>query len=173
MATQPGWETEELDAQAWNFCWLGDDLLPGIVEVTSKKARGIDQHKAKGTDGKHLEDEGYEGGDVTIRLRLINDEQWQAYQKILPNLDPEQVGGLKRPLTILHPEPNAKGITTVYVTDISGDAPTSKSGKVETIQCKQFFPVVKNKKSSKTPKGTGADAHPIVIPPDLNIQTFG
>lgn len=173
MSAQPGWETEDLDANAWNVCWLGNDLLPGIAEVTCDKERGIDQHKAKGTDGKFLEDEGYEGGDVVIRLRIINDEQWQAYQLLLPRIDPEQIGGLKRPVAILHPEPNSKGITTVYVRKIAGEPPTSKSGKVEVITCTQFFPVVKNKKTSKTPKGSGADAHPIVIPPDLNVNTFG
>jgi hypothetical protein len=172
VAEQPGWETEGIDAQAWNFCWLGDDLLPGIVEVTSRKSRAIDKHKSKGTDGCFLEDEGYEGGSVTIRLTLINAEQWQAYQDLLTNIDPEQIGGLKRPLSILHPEPNAKGITTVYVTEISGGHPSSASGKVEVIECEQYFPVVKPKKTSKNPKERGKEGSEIVIPPDLEVNTF-
>src|SRR5690606_595899 len=173
MAAQPGWEVEGLDAQAWNFCWLGGKLLPGIVEVTCDKSRAIDQHKPKGTDGNFLEDEGYSGGTVTIRITMINDVQWQAYQALLPSIDPEQIGGLKQPHAILHPEPNSKGIKTVYGKKISGAPPTSKSGKVEVIECQQFFPQVKKTKTSKTAKGKEADAHPIVILPDLLINTFG
>ena len=173
MAAQPGWEVEGLDAQAWNFCWLGGKLLPGVVEVTSDKARKVDKQTPKGTDGNFLADEGYAGGTVQIRITMINDEQWQAYQALLPSIDPEQVGGLKRPLEIVHPEPNSKGIKTIFVEKISGSPPTSKSGKVETLDCQQWFPEVKKAKTSKTAKGQGADAHPIVIPPSLEINTFG
>lgn len=172
MSAQTGWEVEELDAQAWNFVWLGDSLLPGIAEVTSDKGRAIDKHKSKGVDGNYLEDEGYEGGTVTIRLRIINDEQWQAYQAMLPSIDPEQIGGLKQPLAILHPEPNSKGINTVYVTRINGGHPSSSAGKVEIIECEQFFPIVKKKKTSKNPKSRGKEQE-IVIPPDLEVTTFG
>jgi hypothetical protein len=173
MASTPGWEVEGLDAQAWNFCRIGGKLLPGIVEVTCDKSRKVDKQSPKGTDGNFLKDEGYDGGKVTIKVTIINDEQWQAYQELLPSIDPEQVGGLKRPHEILHPEPNSKGIKTVFVTKISGSPPTAKSGKVETIECEQWFPAPKPKKSSDKPGGQGADAHPIIIPPDLVINTFG
>lgn len=172
MAAQPGWEVEGLEAQAWNFCWIGEDLLPGIVEVTSSKSRAVDQHKPKGTDGKNLEDEGYDGGKVTIRITIANEEQWQEYQKLLPKLDPEQLGGLKRPQEIIHPEPNAKGIKVIYVKEINGGHPSSRDGKVETLECLQFFPALKKKKTSKTPKERGKSDE-ITIPPDLNVNTFG
>lgn len=173
MAQQPGWDTGRQEALAWEFCWLGDDLLPGVVEVTSDKGRDIHKAKPKGTDGCYLEDEGYEGGKVTIRLTMTTEEQWQAYQRILPKIDPEQLGGLKRPVSILHPEPNAKGIKTVYVVRINGGAPSSKSGKVEVLECEQFFPVVKKTKKSKNPKERGKEGTEVVIPPDLVVKTFG
>lgn len=173
MATQPGWETATDEAQAWNFCWLGPHFLPGIVKVRSRKARDIDKHKVKGDDGNYLEDEGYAGGQVTIELTLTTEEQWLEYQRILPFIDPEQLGGQKSPLSIVHPEPNAKGIHTVYVTSIDGDPPDSKDGKTEVIECEQFFPIVKKKKTTKTPKDKAEDAHAIVIPADINVNTFG
>lgn len=172
MPSAPFWGGDTIEESAWNFCWLGEDLLPGIVEVTCPKTRSVDVKKQKGTDGAELEDTGYEPAKVTIKLKITDAEQWEAWLAVLPKIDPQKPGGLRQPLAILHPEPNSMGVTTVYVTTISGDPPTARSGKTITIECLQWFPAPKATKTSKTPKTKGQVTPPDPTKPPTSINVF-
>jgi hypothetical protein len=140
------------DEAAWDFCWLGDALLPGIASLEVTKTRSVDVKKSRGTDGATLSDDGYEPARVTVRLRMWTAEQWAAYQDLLPQIDPQRPGGLREPVAIVHPEVNVRGIDTVYVTSISGSSPERGGAKVETIECIQWFPQPKPAKSRQEPK---------------------
>ena len=152
MGAQPFWVDEGGDEQAWDFCWLGEDLLPGLVEVEAGKSRDVDVQKNKGTDGAALSDDGYVPAAVTITLRMWTREQWAAWQDVYPKIDPQRPGGLRQPLSIVHPEPNHRGIDTIYVTSISGSSPRRGGVKTETIECLQWFPAPKPVKKSTKPK---------------------
>src|SRR5688572_32514624 len=93
MARIPFWGGETLEEQAWNFVWLGEDLLPGIAEVTAEKGRAIDVQKSPGSDGATIKDNGFEPGTVDITLRILTREQWEAWQDVLPKIDPQKAGG--------------------------------------------------------------------------------
>lgn len=148
----PFWGGDLPEEHGWNFVWLGDALLPGVATVTCKKERSVDVKKRKGDDGAELEDTGYEPAQVTIKLKITNADEWAAWQEVRPKFDPQKAGGLRQPLAILHPEPNAMDVNEVYVTSIEGDPPTARSGKLITIECLQWFPAPKPAKTSKTAK---------------------
>ncbi len=152
MAAAPFWMDDTAEGAAWNFCWLGDDLLPGRSVVSAEgPTHDIDVQKSKGSDGANLEDNGFKPGSCTVELTIFTSEQWDAWLQVLPHIDPQKPGALTRPLQITHPEPNLLGIQSVTVQKISG-SPPSGGKKVYRIQCIQWFPAVKPSKTDKKPK---------------------
>lgn len=172
MPAQPFWVDEGGEENAWNFCWLGDDLLPGIADVEVTKSRAVDVKKPKGGDGATLSDDGYEPAKVTIKLRIYTKEQWYAYQELYPRIDPQRAGGLRTPLRIINPEPNGRGIDTVYVQSISGSTPQRGGVKTETLECLQWFPAPKPAKGKQTPPAPDPSQFgpPPPPKPDLLLQ---
>jgi len=171
MAGVPFWADGSLDAQAWNFCWLGEDFLPGLVEVEVDKGRAVDKQKSKGSDGPTLKDEGYEGAVVTITLTIWTAEQWDAWQSVRPKIDPQRAGGLRTPLAIDHPETQDAGVATVYVRRIRSGAPRG-SKKTYTLDCLEWFAAPKETKTEKKPKtkDAGATNNTVEIP---EVTVFG
>jgi hypothetical protein len=147
---QPGWTgASGADAAAWNTCDLGRVRIPGIVTVSAEKGRDVDFKKAKGQDGGTTQDNGATQGKVTIDVILPRESHWDEWQRILPAIDPVKVGGVKKPLEISHPEPNSRGIRSVYVTMIRGMPPTARGGKRFQIECLEWFPAPKTTKGAK------------------------
>lgn len=146
---QPDWIT---DPVAWNTVVLGPVTLPGVCVVTSKKGRDVDFKKAPEQDGGTDTDKGSTPGEVTISVTL-KASQWELWQQIAPQIDPNRPGATTAPLEIRHPEPNSRGIRNVRVLDISGGTPTAKGGKTFTIKCREWFPAPK-----PTKKGAKKDA---------------
>lgn len=162
---EPFWVDEGGSEKAWDFCWLGDDLLPGIVDVDAAKAREVDKQKGHSDDGAHLADKGYVPGTVSIRLRIWRREQWERWQVVRPNIDP-QFGRLRTPLPILHPEAQDAKIDTVYVEKISSSSPQKGGVKVIHIECVQWFPPKPAKSDQKKPSKVDEDTPPI---PDVTL----
>lgn len=152
MAAQPFWVTDDQSDLAWDFCWLGEDLLPGIASLSVETAREIDVQRQKGSNGANLSDDGYEPATVSITLQIYTADQWATWQKVRPKIDPRNAGGLKRPLQIVHPETADAGVENVYVRRISTSNPSARSGKTISIDCIEWFPAPKPAKKSTTPK---------------------
>ncbi len=157
MAAQPFWLDEGGDEQFWNFCWLGEDLLPGLVDIDVDASRAVDEKKSKSTDGPTITDEGYEGAKVAIKVRIWSSEQWRQWLRVLPNIHPQKGGTIRSPLAIINPEPNSYGIDTVYVKSISSSTPQRGGHKVIAIECRQWFGKTKSTKTSSVPKQTKDD----------------
>jgi hypothetical protein len=152
MGSTPYWVGSDADETAWAACWLGDDYLPGRSIVTADGPRyEVDVQKGKSADGARLKDVGFQPGTCTIELTIFTREQWEAWLQVLPRISPSKPGGIRRPLQIVHPEPNLVGIQTVVITKIKGQPPTAKGGKVYTIDCLQWFPSVKATKPTAKP----------------------
>lgn len=141
---QPNWiESPEL----WNTVILGPAILPGVCVVTSEKGRDVDFKKSPGQDGGTDTDKGSTAGEVTIVCTFAA-RQWEEWVAILPHIDPNRPGATTSPLDIRHPEPNSRGIRSVRVLSISGNAPTARGGKSYTIKCREWFPAPKPVKTA-------------------------
>ena len=167
---EPFWGGSAEDAAAWDACWLGDDFLPGIVEVEVDKSRDVDEKKSKGQDGPRLSDDGYPAARVVITLRIWTAEQWDEWQEVYSRIDPQRPGALREPLTILNAETRYRGIDTVYVTRITGRTPQQGGVKTETIECLQWFPEPKPTKTTQQVPSEDPEVYgPPPPPPTDNV----
>jgi hypothetical protein len=160
MGAIPYWgdrdEGEDEDARSWDFCWLGDDLLPGVatVEVTDN-GRDVDVQKPKGSNGVSLKDNGVGAAKVKITLQIYTGTQYDAWLKLRKRIDPKNAGGIREPKTISHPETDEAGVKGVYVKQIQAAPPTAKSGRTYTIDCVEWFPQPVKAKSTQKIKPPG------------------
>jgi hypothetical protein len=161
VAGVPFWGGDPNDGadekNAWDFCWLGDDLLPGIVEDfdVSDNGRDVDEQKAKGDNGVALKDNGVGASKVTITLRMWEERHHEAWQEVRRRIDPKNPGGLRTPLAIVHPRATEEQIKGVYVKRIDAQLPNAKSGRTVVIECIEWFPQPKPAKSSQSKKPAG------------------
>ena len=107
------------DPLAWDTVWLGGELFPGIASVTgSGLKRKVDVKKPKGSDGASLRDEGMEPAKLEIELVIYNKTGWEDLQGKLPIITPRKKGGLRTPLSIVHPLTRILGINNIYIDSI-------------------------------------------------------
>ena len=145
MATQLFWG-EPNGAFLWDLCILGGEALPGIATVGTTVARKLDIKEVKGQDGGELDDQGYKNAPVTITLQLWEEWQWEEWQRIVPGFHPRNKGGSRDPLEIFHPEPNSKGVTQVYLSEIAPIRIENGIGTI-TLKCVEWFSKTKTKKA--------------------------
>lgn len=177
MPRQPYWLGDTEEEHRWDFCYLDNQLCPGISKVTVEKSRDVDVQKPPGSDGANLSDKGYNPAKVTVELWIYTREQWEAWQDLREKIDPQRAGGLRTPISISHPEPNGLGIDTVYVQSLSGAPPSAAHGKIERIECIQWF---KAPEPAKQDQGAPADssdepdgeAYGPPPPPPIEDNTF-
>lgn len=149
----------------WDILWIGGELMPGLAAVDCDVARKIDVQVVKGSDGATMTDEGYEPQPIQIALKLWLKAHWIEWQRVLPIIHPRQVGGLRRPLEILHPSTESLGIETIYVRKISSPRGTgAKEPRIITLEALQWFPAPKAAKTSKKPKLGAVDPNDFDVP---------
>jgi hypothetical protein len=122
----PYWDDRD-DPLAWDTLWLGDEMWPGLVEISGAGvSRKIDVKKAKDTDGATIKDEGYQPAKLTITVTIYSLYQWGELQRLLPTVHPRRKGGTRTPLDIVNPQANLLGINQIYIDKI---APPKKPGR--------------------------------------------
>lgn len=141
--------TWELDPEPWDTLVLGADNMPGtwVVESDGIK-RELKISKAKGEDGLSIRDEGMTAPRVSCQGQILS-EEFERLKAILKTITPLKVGGVRTPLTIVHPIPNTLGIDKIYIDGISIKQPTSSSPMVCTLECIQWFPAPKKVKTKQ------------------------
>lgn len=183
MTTAPAeiaaWGGPGPDSQysAWNRVQLGEIVLPGVCECEGfDRGQEVDVKKAKGNDGATLEDKGKDPAKGQIIAR-IPASLWPTWQTILRELDPQKAGAVRQPREIVHPKPNALGITQVYVQKIALGKPEAGKGMTITLECIEWFDAPKPTQQSREVQGSivtvvqpppqtiVVDGKPIVIPP--------
>ena len=157
MATQLFWD-EPVGADYWDLCILGGEVLPGIAIVETDVQRKIDIKPIKGQDGGSLTDEGYKNAPVTITLQIWKEWQWNEWQRIQQNFHPRTKGGARDPLEIVHPEPNSKGVSQVYVQQLPPIRISKGVGTI-TLKCIEWFAKPKPKKTGKGYAKSTGNAH--------------
>jgi hypothetical protein len=148
VASIPFWTD---DPESWDTVVLGGATLPGIAEVHFDKSRDVDKKKSKGNDGITLTDNGADAAEGEITLTIWTAEQWRDWQRIKPKLDPQKAGGIKSPLTIIHPMAASAGVDTVYVEKLSETHPRKGGAQRITMSVVQWFAQPKPVRAKKEP----------------------
>jgi hypothetical protein len=113
MAALPHWEDE---GQPWDKLILGDNVMPGVWTVTNGVAElQIDSKKSKGNDKARIKPLGLLPPKIQAKGQIVSREDWEALQKIMPDLQPRKPGGPKFALKIYHPAAAIIGLTSVIV----------------------------------------------------------
>ena len=174
MTTQPFW-ADPVEGDAWDVCQLGGEWLPGLCEVKTTVKRDVKIKKAKGKGGASMEDQGNDVATGTITLKMWTSAQWTELLRILPTIQPRRPEGAKDPLELVHPEPNAKAVTQVFVDEIPPFDKDDKGLMTVTFKFTEWCPAPKpvkaGKKAAKTQTPTPEEALIHHTMTDIDIMT--
>lgn len=143
----------------WDVCWLGDDLLPGIVDdiEIDDNGRDVDEQKAKGNNGVSLKDNGVGAAKIKITFRYWTQVQHEAWLDVRKRIDPKNPGGIRAPLVPRHPRFDEESIKGIYVKRIDPGMPNAVSGRKVVIEAVEWFPAAKPAKTTQKVKPKGGD----------------
>lgn len=171
----------------WSTCLIGGKVFPGVANlddagacicIPSAKVRyAIDRQKAqgqtkeerkallaqqaKGIETYRILSDGYVPGPVLLRVGIWRIEQWRAFKKYLPQINPKLKENKLKPLLIDHPYLAALGIDQIFINEISTPTESGTWGlHWIDIGCHEVFG--SNNKSSNIaqkikPQDTGDD----------------
>lgn len=128
----PYWDDRD-DPLAWDTLILDDEIWPGICEISGAGvSRKVDVKKGKGEDGATIKDEGYDLARLSITITIYDEEDWVQLQRLLPTVHPKRKGGTRTPISIVNPQCNLLGVSSIYIDKISiPKKPKSGDGLVE------------------------------------------
>lgn len=113
MAGLPHWEDE---GAPWDKLILGDNVMPGVWSVVNGQAElEIDTKKTKDKDRARVRPLGLLPPKIQAKGQLVSREDWEALQRIMPDIQPKKPGGPKFALKIYHPAAALIGLTNVIV----------------------------------------------------------
>lgn len=136
---QPHWADDAaLGPSLWDTVFLGELPLPGRAKVSCPLRRAVEEKKAKGKCGGTITDNGEEITPVDIDLEIVEPEEWQLWQDIMPQLWVRKKGGKRYPLKIEHPKTAMCGITEVYIKSIEIGDPENGVMHVK-ISCSEWL----------------------------------
>lgn len=142
--------------EQWDYCQLGGSFLPGTAKVRVKLNSDLDTKKPKGAKNASIADKGDKPSKVDIELTLVDKDDLKMLEAQLVNLRPRSKGEGRKPLEIVHPNPNFWGITAVTVDDVDSDHPDAAEGWRINISCLEWAPepvAVKGGTGKQKPKG--------------------
>jgi len=126
MATIPYYiDGEDADAGLWDFCWLGDIFLPGVVSIDVKDEFSFDTGKAQGNDGAPVTYKGRNPRTLDLTLKITNRDQFVEWLEVRKQLNAFASGKAVQPYQVTHPQAQSAGITSAYLKSISQPQPTS------------------------------------------------
>lgn len=113
MTALPHWEDP---GNPWDKLILGNNVMPGVWAVVSGVAElEIDSKKTKGKDRARVKPLGLLPPKIQAKGQLVTRADWEALQKIMPDLQPRKPGGPKFALKIYHPAAAIIGVNMVIV----------------------------------------------------------
>ncbi len=137
-----------IEDAAWDMVQLGGQFLPGICTVESLEVGlDIDVQKKRKKEKAKLRDNGLSPCAFQIIVELTAAE-WPQWVAVLPGIKPK-TGGIRKPLSIVHPLVNLNDIRDVYVHKIHYDAPTARRGMKISIRIAEWFEEEQDAKPSK------------------------
>jgi hypothetical protein len=166
--TSPLWEqaasvdddgAEWAQPSPWNVVKLDGSPLPGRAEVVGgAAARKVDVKTPAGGDGAGITDRGLEPARFKIRVSLWTAKHLEAWEQLVPRLNPRAGKGGLRKTSIYHPALATIGVSEVCIASISALQPGSTAGVWQAeIDCLQWQPYSGKDSTKKVTKG-GAPA---------------
>ena len=156
------WDTDPLAVQGkqglWDTCYINSVELPGIVFPTCEPKRKVDKKTAAALNGGNIDNIGRDIVDIILRHRIWNERQWQDWERIKKNLDPNNLSDEhQRKMSIAHPSLADVGVTLCYfharTNWVSVDS--TFNGGMKECQWKGYalYKVTAVKKENQTVKG--------------------
>lgn len=100
---------------AWDICFISSIQLPGLVYPVCKPKRKVDKKTARALNSGDVLNVGRDIVDVQLRHRIWNEADWQEWERIKKNIDPNTLAdNLQRKMSISHPSLADVGVTLVY-----------------------------------------------------------
>lgn len=141
----------------WDQCQLGSVFLPGVVTIENfVYGQDIDIQKKRKKEKCRIRDNGLAPCEFDIKVEL-RASQWAEWLQKLPAIQPRREGGIRSPLKIGHPLPNAHGVRDIYVHKIKVDPPSARKGMVITIKVAEWF-----EEEKATKAATAARKNPLI-----------
>lgn len=153
--------TDQLGS-SWDICQLGEIFLPGVITIEDfEYGQDIDVQKRRKKEKPRIRDNGLAPCAFTIKVEL-RAAQWIEWQAALPRIQPRREGAVRSPLAIVHPLPNAYGVSSIYIHKIKTDPPSARKGMVVMIRVAEWFEEEKETKPDKTVKTAPPRAKPLI-----------
>lgn len=123
----------------WDSLRLGGTLFPGLWSCSAHKKRQLDIVKVRRLDGVRILDNGYFGVGLSCMGTFWQKSQWDRFQQILPDFDPQRAGGGRSPLDCYHPAAALLGVGTVYIVEFGVSKPERGMLQIP-LELLQWFP---------------------------------
>lgn len=149
MSSLPFWYDDKGGSE-WDRFQLGKHVLPGAWKVECTCERDIEVKKSKGKDGARMDDHGYEPAAVTFTGQFTADADWQAMQKILPDLHPRKKGGPRSEMHAQHPTLAVMGVVNVYLKAIKAPVIDDRGILTLAIEAIEYVAPAPTKKKKLT-----------------------
>jgi hypothetical protein len=131
---------------AWDVIYLDDLRVPGLVKVDFKRRHRVDIRRANGVDGQSVTSLGYNGANITVRVRLWTPQQWIDFQRFtIPSVQPRPGKVKVRPKSVAvdYPSLAAWGCHQLFVIDVDGPRECEVHGARDIIlSCSDTSPQV-------------------------------
>lgn len=132
----------------WSTLELGGKIIPGDATIRIRRGNKWDRKDAKGEHGEEQEYNGARAADVDITIRLRTTEQYDAFQLVLPDFEPDPGKKEQKPYDIVHPTARSRKVRSICIDDIDGPNIDGQFA-VYQFSCFEHRP-----RSSKNAKGT-------------------
>lgn len=150
------WTDTDRDGKlsVWNTVKLDGKVFPGVDDIDSRSAcivipsakvryavdrqrvkgltkdenKNLARQEAQGVESHRIVSEGYMPGPVSLKCFIWRPDQWQAWLKYLPTLNPKIQANKLRPFFIDHPFLAALGINQIFINEIGTPEETGTYG---------------------------------------------
>lgn len=144
----------------WSTVKLDGVQIPGLAEITGGAAgRKIDVKSPAGGDGAGITDRGLEPARFRIRVSLWTARHLEAWEQLVPRLNPRAGKGGLRKVSIYHPALATIGVSEICIASIGALQPGGTAGVWQTeIECLQWQPYSGKDATKKITKGAAGGA---------------
>jgi len=151
MGVIPNWE----DAPAvWDTLRLGGKDWPGVWAAAVEGGCDADIKKSDGADGATITYKGRPPKKVSLSGRIMA-RDWDRFQALLPDIEPNPAKKKLIPLGIVHPDVNARSVTSIAVLIIKTSR--QKGFYDISIDALEFNKSTGKKSSTTTPTHSSLD----------------
>jgi len=122
------------DGGVWDICVLDDVALPGLASIDIETKNHYKIGVAQGLDLPPVTYKGRLPRSLTMKLKLVSDTDWDAWQDTVRDLHLDAPGKVVTPHRISHPQASGAGITQIVIEEIKISQPTAKEPMIVNIK---------------------------------------